>query len=84
MAAGVGVEQVNEVGVQGAVLQAAGGVGGEQAGDALLAGLGLAAEAPLDPGPQEARTVGAMRRAPYFNPSPHPRKQQERQKWVFV
>src|SRR3954447_18647725 len=36
---------VDEVGVQAAVLEAAGGVGGDQAGDALFAGFGLAAEA---------------------------------------
>ncbi len=40
-------EEVDEVGVQAAALEAAGGVGGEQAGDALLADLRLAAEAEL-------------------------------------
>jgi hypothetical protein len=38
----VGPEQVDEVGVQAAALEAAGGVGRQQPGDALLAGLGLA------------------------------------------
>src|SRR3954453_12058130 len=47
VAAGVGGDRVDEVGVQAAALQAAGGVGGEEAFDAALAGLGLAAEAEL-------------------------------------
>jgi hypothetical protein len=43
----VGAEEVDQVGVQAAALEAAGGVCGQQPGDALLAGLGLAAEAEL-------------------------------------
>ena len=41
----MGAEEVDEVGVQAAALEAAGGVGGEQSGDAPFAVLGLAAEA---------------------------------------
>src|SRR6266545_1218939 len=47
IAAGVRAECVDQVGVEGAPLEAASRVGGEQAGDALLAVLGLAAEAEL-------------------------------------
>jgi len=43
----MGAKRVDEVGVQAAVLEAAGGVRGDQAGDALFAVLGLAAEAEL-------------------------------------
>ena len=43
----MGAERVDEVVVQGAVLEAAGGVDGEQPFDALLAVSGLAAEAEL-------------------------------------
>ena len=39
-----------------------------------------AASAPLDSSLRTTGTLGAARRAPFFSPSPHPRKQQERQK----
>ena len=47
MAAGAGVERFGEVDEQRSLLEAAGGVCREQPGDALLAFLGLAAEAEL-------------------------------------
>ena len=37
-----------------------------------------AASAPLDSSLRTTGTLGAARRAPFFSPSPHPRKQQER------
>ena len=43
----MGAEQVDEVGVQAAALEAAGGVRGEQPGDALFAFFGLAAKRQL-------------------------------------
>jgi hypothetical protein len=47
VAAGVGGERVDEVGVQAAALQAAGGVRGEQPFDASFAAGGLGAEGEL-------------------------------------
>ena len=43
----MGADRVDEVGVQAAALEAAGGVGGEEPFDAALAAVGLAAEAEL-------------------------------------
>jgi hypothetical protein len=43
----VRAEEVDQVGVQAAALQAAGGVGRQQSGHALLAVLGLASQAEL-------------------------------------
>ena len=58
VAAGVGLERVDEVGVEAAALEAAGGVRGEESFDALLARGRLAAQGELAIDDRAAQRAG--------------------------